>query len=193
VSNFFQNNYPHLNNTHTKTILEAYPEESALAVHAAYFPSAATAYGDTTFICPALQILRSAYAANNTRAWGYRYNVLDPINAAEGLGVPHTWETWAVFGPDSLNGIGGGPTSYYTTDAAIVPIVMDYWISFVRTLDPNVLRNALAPTWEPAFAVASGTQQRLMFETGNVTMEDVDDIQQARCDMWWELAVVMEQ
>lgn len=201
MANFFQNNYPNLSDNQTSVILAAYPpqSESALALHAAYFPVAAAAYGDTTFICPALAILSASVAAgNNTRAWGYRYNVLDPSNAALGFGVPHTWETWAVFGPDSLNGIGGGPASYYGADASIVPVVMDYWISFVRALDPNTLRNAAAPLWLPAFGSAAAVDdgapaRRLLFQTGNTTIEVVSDTLQTRCAMWRGLADVMEQ
>ena len=77
------------------------------------------------------------------RAWGYRYNVADELNAAAGLGVPHLFESWAIFGPDN---VPGAPRSYYTYNAGVVPLVMDYWISFVRTLDPSALCGG---DWEP--------------------------------------------
>ena len=128
--------------------------------------------------------------------WSYRYNVQDADNAAAGLGVPHLFEAAAVFGPDSI--AGGSPPSYYSYNAPIVPLVMDYWISFVKSLDPNPHRNAAAPRWEPwrsgpAGGAGAGGRRRLVFETGNLTMEDVPADEVDRCLFWLSLTNVTEQ
>jgi acetylcholinesterase len=175
--------------------MDQYPLMAPLPFHNAWFPSASAAYGEATFICPNVNVLNSIHeqynatsSINTDRVWGYRYNVVDRINAALGAGVPHIWESWAIFGPDSLNGVGGGPVSYYTYDAPIVPVVMNYWISFVRTLDPNALRYPSAPVWENW----GDAKQRLMFDVGNTTMETTPDDLLDRCDLWRGLASVME-
>ncbi|KAI0136623.1 carboxylesterase [Xylariales sp. AK1849] len=190
VISFLQNNYPHLTDTNTTDIMSQYPLMQSLPLHNAWFPTAAKAYGEATFICPSLFVLDSLWGhSNSSRTWAYRYNVLDPVNYAAGLGVPHAWETWAVWGPDSISGVDGGPVSYYKEDAAIVPVVMDYWISFVRTLDPTALKYPGAPAW----GEWGDLKQRILFEAGNVSMEVTPDDSLERCDLWKSLATITEQ
>lgn len=76
--------------------------------------------------------------------FAYRYNVQDDDNLAWGLGVPHIFDSPAIFGP------GNCPTarSYWTYNAPIVPVFMAYHISFVRSLDPNTYREPGSPVWE---------------------------------------------
>ena len=166
---FFQNNFPRLSDNDTAEIIDQYPlQEESLPEHKAWYPSASMAYGDAVFICPTVTVLDAiAASANSTTDDGgdsssssssnaaaapradifaYRYNVKDDSNTEKGLGVPHIFEAAAVFGPHS---IGAFSDSYQTYNAPIIPIVMDYWISFVRALDPNPFRNEDAPAWDP--------------------------------------------
>ncbi|KAI0855794.1 carboxylesterase [Xylaria cubensis] len=187
---FLQSNYPLLSVSNISEILERYPRMDSLPNHGAWFPSTAKAYGETTFTCPATQILNSYTRSTNTsQAWGYRYDVLDAENEAAGLGVPHIFEAWAIFGPDSPTGPGHGPRGYYTYNAGVVPIMMDYWISFVRTLDPSALRFPGTPIWKSWGCDG----ERLLIRTGNVSVERVPDDQKARCAFWKGLAPVMRQ
>ncbi|KAI0199105.1 alpha/beta-hydrolase [Astrocystis sublimbata] len=200
---FFLTNYPHLSPLNTSAIASLYPQQanSPFPNHAAWFPSTAEAYGETTFTCPVSLILDS-YTQNITnknnnntpRAWGYRYDVQDAENDARGVGVPHIFDSWAIFGPDSEAGEGGGPQGYYTYNAEVVPIVMDYYISFVRTLDPSKLRSPGTPVWENwgAPEEASG-RRRLKIRTGDVVVEMEPEDQVERCEFWKGLAEVMRQ
>lgn len=206
--NFLRNNYPLLTANDTADVAAMYPLEPAAARHQPWFPSAATAYGEATFICPAISIMRAYAAAQGrngsdapARRWLYRYNVLDGDNAARGLGVPHLWESYAVFGPASLAG-QPAPASYLTYDAPVVPVVMDYFLSFVRARDPNALRAPGAPVWGAwgslgaggaagADADANGT--RLVLETNNTRMEEVGGAQALRCRFWEGLAPRTQQ
>lgn len=193
---FFQNNFPHLDNITTTEILDTYPIEASVPYHSAWFPSASKAYGEATFICPTINFLGSVPAKTNastsgTISWAFRYNVHAPENTAQGFGVPHVWEAWAVFGPDGVNGTGGAPPSYYGSNAGVVPVVMNYWISFVRALDPNVLRYAGTPEWT-SWGENSG-MQRLRFETDTVEMESVPTDEKNRCSMWKSLAGSLDQ
>ncbi|KAI4601414.1 hypothetical protein KJ359_011543 [Pestalotiopsis sp. 9143b] len=196
VAVFLQNNYPHLNSSAAAAVMQSYPLETLLPYHAAWFPSAARAYGEATFICPTVHLLDSVQTKLNSsssspRLWAYHYDVLSPENAVLGVGVPHTWETWAVFGPDAINGAGGAPPSYYGVAAGVVPVVMSYWVSFVLDMDPNVLAYAGSPAWE-AWGQGNGSQ-RLRFEAGVVEMETTPEDLRSRCDMWTALADVTEQ
>lgn len=190
MATFLQSNYPLLSDANTSAIIERYPEMESLPAHNIWFPSAASAYGEATFICPAAHIISSyVHYLNSSRTWGYRYDVHDADNTAAGLGVPHIWESWAIFGPDSLSGAGAGPRGYYTYNADVVPIVMDYWISFVRTLDPSKFRHSGAPRWR---SWGHGAE-RLLLQTGNVSMETVSNDQSKRCAFWKALAPVIRQ
>lgn len=198
--NFLQNNYPLLLANDTDAIVDQYPLRPALPQHAAWFPSASDAYGEATFICPAVTVL-SAYltAAAATAAtaplWSYRYNVVDENNAAAGLGVPHLWESYAVFGPSNL-GPAAPPQSYLTYNAAIVPLVMRYFLSFIQTHDPNPLRSAGAPVWDAwgsAGAGTAGNLSRIVIETNATRMETVGADQVARCQFWAGLAPRTQQ
>ncbi|KAI1457397.1 alpha/beta-hydrolase [Annulohypoxylon moriforme] len=210
---FMQNNYPHLSSAQANDIVAQYPQaqQAPLPAHASWFPSTAAAYGDSTFICPANYILESYTrppvppfnaGVNASRVWGYRYDVTDPTNTAAGVGVPHIWESWAVYGPDALNGIGGGPASYYTGAAArVVKPVQDYWLSFVKNLDPNTERAVGAPVWE-AWGATNGTNganntsnggQRLLFQTEGFSMEPVAEDLQELCKFWEGLVPATQQ
>lgn len=186
--NFFQNNYPLLGANDTDDIVDLYPLQPALPEHQAWFPSASMAYGEATFICPAINIL-TAYetAANNSAAaplWNYRYNVVDQSNNASGLGVPHLWESYAVFGPANLGG-QGPPESYLTYNAEVVPLVMHYFLSFVQARDPNPLRAPGAPSWDQWGAAPGGAGgSRIVLQTNATQMEVVDAAQKARCQFW---------
>jgi acetylcholinesterase len=194
MGNFLQNNYPRLTNDDAAAIIEQYPPGDPVPGHGPWFPATARAFGEATFICPAGHILNSITQNTNvTRAWGYRYDVFDQILVDQGLGVVHCFEVGAVLGPENLLP-EGGPPSYYTYNAPIIPIMMDYWLSFVKTLDPNTGRNAAAPAWD----MWGTDQKRLLIRTGdettaNITSEFVPPDQRSRCEMWKSLAPITQQ
>lgn len=193
--NFLQNNYPLLSANDTADIVAMYPQMAAEANHAAWFPSASMAYGEATFICPAISILaayRVASGNTDSQLWNYRYNVVDNNNAAAGLGVPHLWESFAVFGPANLGG-QTAPESYLTYNAAVVPVVMDYFLSFVQTRDPNPLKNEGAPPWEDWGSTGTSNGTRIVLETNATRMEVVEGAQMDRCSFWAGLAPRTQQ
>lgn len=88
--------------------------------------------------------------------YAYRYDVLDETpggNADKGLFSPHTSELYAVWGRNNTDGGDPGCLSLPASDplscAAGASVAQRYWISFVRTLDPNALRAPGAPAWAP--------------------------------------------
>ncbi|OBT46873.1 hypothetical protein VE00_01912 [Pseudogymnoascus sp. WSF 3629] len=172
-----------------------YPLMSPLPKHNPYFPSAAAAYGESTFTCPGNFICNSfATHVSPNKVWNYRYNVNSTYFDDAGLGVVHTIETQAVFGPGNVGETSAADiqSGITTVNKNIVPIVMNYWISFVRALDPNTYRFASAPDWRH-FGNGRDGGRRLRFETNATEMELVPQDQVERCEFWKDLAVVMEQ
>lgn len=74
------------------------------------------------------------------------------------------------------------------TNAGIVPVLMGYYISFVRALDPGVYRDPSAPVWD-----TWGTGGRLKIEMGDTCMETVGDEEVKRCAFWEGLGGLMRQ
>ncbi|RHZ57485.1 putative carboxylesterase [Aspergillus thermomutatus] len=185
VSLFLRSLYPHLSPEQTQAINDAYPKTDPVPQHAEYFPSASAAFGDATIICPGVHISGSMASQDGyERVWNYRYNVQDPGRIAAGLGVTHTFDLQAIFGLDY-----GGSVSSSMRDinAAIIAIVMNYYISFIRTLDPNLLKADGAPFWR-----SWGAGERLKIQTNATMMESISEVQQNRCDLWKRLAPVLE-
>ena len=186
VSQFFKNYYPGLKPHQLKTINGVYEKAAILPYHAKYFSLASAAYGDATFVCPGDQIAASiASHLSPDHVWNYRVNVQDPPSVAQGLGVPHTIEVPAIFGP----GYTGGQSSFETVNAAVVPVIMNYWLSFVQSLDPNPRRYHRAPQWH---SWGSGTGKRMRLETNNTAMERVPRDSTKKCEFWHNLAPVMQ-
>ncbi|KAK0730694.1 Alpha/Beta hydrolase protein [Lasiosphaeris hirsuta] len=191
VADFLANNYPKLTPNDTAAILALYsPPLPLLPGHAPWFPTASRAYGEATFTCPSDNVLNHLHAFTELTdsLFVYRYNVLDDDNLALGIGVPHLFEAAAIFGPDNIGPTAARP-SYKTYNAPMVPVLMAYWISFVRTLDPNIYRVKDAPKW----GVWGEDMERLVLETGNVRMESTPQDERARCQFWQGLGDVMEQ
>lgn len=200
-TDFFQNNFPNLTLTDMALILEHYPRIApalTIPVTGPWYPTLSKAYGDSTFICPTINLLRHITARSVTvaghsdysnKVFAYRYNVQAPENTISGLGVPHVFDAAAIFGPSSLP---GPSLSYFSTgpggNAPIVPILMDYYISFIRTLDPNVYAAPGAPVWGPWHG-----GMRLKIETGDTIMEPVMAQDLERCVFWETLATQMRQ
>lgn len=189
---FLRANYPRLEQPEFDLINALYPRETPFPKHAAYFPSSAAAYGDATFTCPGNTMMDAVTTfVGADRAWNYRYNTPDPDQVANGLGVPHVAELGAIFGPKNVH--GKGQPSLNTTNAAIVPVVMAYYTSFVQFLNPNTRRHPGSPEWRNWGAVPGVQGQRLRIELGNSSMEEVPLESVAKCTMWQSLSFVMDQ
>ena len=196
---FFKDNFPKLSEIDLQKINETYPEDGfgSFPVHAKYFAATESAYGENTFICPGIEISNSlAQYLSPKIVWNYRWNVEILKNTRLGLGVPHVSEKPAIWGPGN-SGACGHPCSYKTYNAPMVPIMMDYWISFILTLDPNPYKNPDAPHWETWYPSKtsgnSGGRQRLRLQLNDNGMENVPSAQLGRCDFWKGLADVTQQ
>ncbi|KAK5698498.1 hypothetical protein LTR17_023590 [Elasticomyces elasticus] len=194
---FIKGNFPNLSDDDLEVISEAYPQDSfgTFPNHAAYFPALAQAYGENTLVCPGIEMSNSLSKwLSASQVWNYRYNVEDLPTVQAGLGVPHVSEKKAIYGVNNTNSgdLCDYPCSYMDYNAPVIPIVMDYWISFILSLNPNTYKNSAAPEWQPWLG-ADGQPQRLVIETNTSHMETVPSAQLGRCDLWKGLANVTEQ
>jgi len=186
---FIQANYPRLTWADLQVIKWMYPPNKQFPLHAKYFGAAEEAYGESTFTCPGIEITSSlATHLSPFKAWNYRYNVRDAQLEDAGLGVEHVAEESAIYGPGNAKPCDN--CSYMTYNKPMVPIVMDYWISFILSLDPNTYKNPAAPEWKPW---GTGGGQRLRFQLDATGMESIPASQRGRCEIWKGLAPTMEQ
>lgn len=186
---FLRDQFPALSLADLSFINANYPEGNhSFPNSGPYWRQVSNAYGEIRYMCPGLYCSDAYANVTNLPSWNYRYNVEDPTQVAEGLGVPHTVEVNAIWGPSNVN--GGALASYNTTNANIVPVIQGYWTSFIRSLDPNTYRHPGSPIWE---AWVSDKWQRLLFETNNTQMEVVDPGLQMRCEFLNSIGVSVRQ
>lgn len=183
---FLKNNYPALTEAELDTLIDTFPLRAPLPTKQPWFPSLAAAYGDATFSCPGNHIASSLSRLYSPwKVWRYRFNVQDPSAVGAGIGVPHTFDTNAIFGPGYA---GNYAASFIGINAPIVPVTMHYYISFVRSLDPNRYKAATAPTWHPW---GIGREQQLRLETNLTMMEDAPRNMTEACEVLRSLASPM--
>lgn len=188
---FMRANYPRLRDWQLDLVSILYPRQAPLPLHAAYFPSTAAAYGDSTFVCAGNAMADAvSFFVGRDKAWNYHYNVADPNYVAQGFGVPHVSEIGAVFGPDNVQ--GQEAASLRTINAAIVSVVMAYFTSFVQFLDPNTRRHPGSPEWGTWRGFGGANGQRLRLQTDSTAMEHVPFDLFQKCAMWKFLSRTMD-
>lgn len=175
---FLKDQFPALTLTQLQEINTLYPKTNdSFPNSGPYWRQLSNAYQEIRYMCPGL-ICSATYTNASLPSWNYRYNVEDPTQVAEGLGVPHTVEVNAIWGPENIFK-GGVPKSYLPggSNTAIIPVIQGYWTSFVRRLDPNALRAEGSPVWEEWSA-----WKRLKFQTNATEMEEISGGQKERCE-----------
>ncbi|KAJ2921736.1 hypothetical protein H1R20_g15363, partial [Candolleomyces eurysporus] len=115
----------------------------------------ASILGDMTFEAPRRML---SQAAAKFGAKSYAYQFTDP-QAIPALGVPHTAEVPYVYGQV--------PPTAGAASQNLSIAVMDYWISFTVSLDPNDGKGVKRPRW-PQYKYAN--QVLLQLEGGNATV-----------------------
>lgn len=190
---FIKNQFPFVTLADFGTINELYPNPNDTCPNVGcYWRQASNVYGEMRYMCPGLNISSNFVQHGVASSWAYRWNVEDPTDIAEGLGVQHTVELNAVFGPENTN--GESPASYYPgqLNADAVTVAQGYWTSFIRSYDPNTHRVDGSAEWVRWNDTAKG---RLLFSTGGETgMENLvgTDLEE-RCEFWYSIGVDIRQ
>ncbi|KAM0807960.1 putative Alpha/Beta hydrolase protein [Seiridium cardinale] len=187
---WLRNQFPRLTLEQLGEVDTLYPNPNQTCPNSGcYWRQLSNAYGEMRYMCPGLFISNAFTTYGVPQSWAYRYNVEDPIQVAQGFGVPHTVETFALWGPENIPSNSTVPVSYWPngTNAAVVPVIQGYWASFIRSFDPNQYRYPGSAKWEQW---TDAGQQRLLFSNGgNTTMETVDADLMARCRYWSGIGV----
>jgi para-nitrobenzyl esterase len=86
----------------------------------------------------------SAYAANGSPVYLYRFSYVQTAMRDRMPGTPHGGEIPFVFGTLGTGGFGPPPPPPTAQDEAVSRMAQSYWVNFARTGDPN---GAGLPTW----------------------------------------------
>lgn len=189
---FIQGQYPVIKPYHLDVLSNLYPPLQQFPGSGKHWHSTSEAYGELRYVCPGIH-LSNLYSRYNVKGvYNYRYNVAEPGNVANGLGVPHVAELNAIW---SQKKPVANPGSDFNAD---IPLLMQkYWISFIRTFDPNVYRHPGSPRWEEwtADGRGAGKPSRLVVQHGvNASkIEELQEPQKRRCDNITSWAVSIKQ
>jgi cholinesterase len=189
LNNFLAAQFPALTREQLGEIDTLYQNTSVQFPNTGHFwRQAGTAYGEMRYMCPNMFLASAMARYKGATGWNYRYNVEDPMLVERGYGVPHIAEMNAIWGPNIIHGLGW--MSYLDLNKQIIPVIRGYWLSFIKTYNPNTLRYPGSPEWEEW---SPSLQRRLVFETNNTRMEVVDPDQQERCSYLSSIAVDIQQ
>ncbi|KAF7762435.1 CAZyme family CE10 [Agaricus bisporus var. burnettii] len=103
------------------------------------------------------------------KSWGYLFTHSDPFLHPPFLGVAHSDEVTYVYGVPN----DPSPSSH-----SLSKVMMDYWISFATSLDPNDGKGDERPLWEQ---YASDNERLIQFDGDGIKMID-DSFRKAQMD-----------
>ena len=123
--------------------------------------------------------------AGTPRTFAYRYNQRPTPQWDGDAHVYHSAENWMLFRGTST-GFNGSTTfgGLAPRDDAFAAELIAYWLSFVRTGDPNTFRRAGSPVW-PAYTVR-GRERMVLQEPGpdgtsGSVAEQESELESSRC------------
>ncbi|KAL5497992.1 hypothetical protein ACEPAH_2923 [Sanghuangporus vaninii] len=121
----------------------------------------------------------------HSKAWTYRYNQRNPTQNEPGI-TEHAAENWMMFLGTNTGTNGSNVfTGLNNVETAFSEELIAYWLSFVRTKDPNKFRLARSPAW-PDFstgkrAVLQQSQDNVTSTTSGIYVEKESAEDTARC------------
>ncbi|KAK4454541.1 Alpha/Beta hydrolase protein [Podospora aff. communis PSN243] len=187
------NQFPNLGIEQLLRLNELYPNsnETMCPEKGCWWRQLSDVYGEMRYMCPGL-FLNSALARYGVEAsYAYRWNVEDPEEMSVGIGVPHTVEVSALFGPENVE--GKSPASYYSngTNAGAVQAIQGYWTRFIKTFNPNDQESDILTQWE---TWSKRPWSRLLFDTGGATsMETSLEGLRERCEYLASIGIALHQ
>ena len=187
---FLLNQYPALTIEQLGEINSLYPnpnhtcEPHPSPGSGCFWRQASNVYGEVRYMCPAMFVNTQLARFSAPASYAYLWDVQDPQEMEQGLGVPHIIELRAWLGP----GYAVPPESYEPggINELAPPLIQGYWTSFIRSFDPNKHRYGGSAEW---VQWSPGAKDRLVFGTNGTTeMVPVDDDLKRRCDYWADIA-----
>ncbi|TFK49488.1 alpha/beta-hydrolase [Heliocybe sulcata] len=128
--------------------LAGYPYVYPASEFSSYDEQFRVATGNPTVRC-ARSIWGGAFSVTNS-SWTYRYNTISLTQSLSDTLVEHAAEISMMFG--GTNTSFNGTTTYAPetpADLAFASELIAYWLSFVRSADPNTYKLARSPAWPP--------------------------------------------
>ncbi|KIK34881.1 hypothetical protein CY34DRAFT_812584 [Suillus luteus UH-Slu-Lm8-n1] len=141
ISLALQDFFPSLTDTDIREFLLLYPIDEFNSSSQQF----QVATGEPELICGRQAMGGPSSLYSNT--WTYRYNTPNPTSGTDA--VAHAAENWMMF--DGTNtGFNGSTTFTPQTPAelAFASELIAYWLSFVRTGNPNTYKLDQSPVWE---------------------------------------------
>ncbi|KAH6909244.1 EstA protein [Coprinopsis sp. MPI-PUGE-AT-0042] len=147
--------FPSLLDADIAALENAYPAEEYATADLRY----QGVLGDVQLKC-ARSIMATALARKGVGAYTYRYNQRNPTNG--GTGVWHASENWMMF-KGSNTGVNGTATftDFSPAEDKFSKELIAYWLSFVRTGNPNAHRQPGSPVW-PTYTL--GNRARIVLQ-----------------------------
>ncbi|KAJ7646026.1 Carboxylesterase [Mycena polygramma] len=147
IEGALQNYFPAMSNESITALVAQYP----LSDFASADLQVQAATGEPSVVC-GRHIIGTAVAKRN-RAWTYRYNQPNPT--AGGTATGHAAENFMMFQGSNTGFNGTGDFTPLTpVEDAFAAELIAYWLSFVRSGNPNTYKLARSPLWTP---YANGT------------------------------------
>ena len=182
---FLNDNFPGLTSDQLDQLASIYKFDNTDISN--YWLQASWAYGELRYICPGIHMSTLITNHSDINVWNWRYNIATPAQKADFNLVSHGSEMPAIWGPQYQG--PSGPAEMLATNATdTVTIMQGYWISFIKTLDPNKIKPDLAPTWD-----AWDGSNRVLFNSNETSMETIDNGQTSRCGYISQLMEELQQ
>ena len=182
---FINNNYPTVTDSQLDKFVEMYNLNNTDQPN--YWLQASWAYGETRYTCPGIYMSSLMVNHSNPNVWNWRYNIATPQQEQTLDLVSHGSELGAIWGPQFAG--GPGISDMLETNATeTVTVMQGYWLSFIKTLDPNKLKPSVAPTWD-----AWNGSNRVLFDFNGTAMETIGGAQLDRCGYLNQIAGLLQQ
>ncbi|KAG9227782.1 hypothetical protein CCMSSC00406_0000572 [Pleurotus cornucopiae] len=155
-------NWPRLTDQDIEDIFALYPAEDFQSEE----HRIRRVVGDSQFRCS--RVLMGSASSIQPKAWTYRYDQTEP-NSPYNSGpnyVGHSSENYILFKSATTN--PRGPVKFTPVETAFSEELVSYWLSFVRTGDPNTQKLGHSPTW-PAYTTAGRERMVLRQNPKNET------------------------
>jgi carboxylesterase type B len=190
-NSYMLDNYPFLTLELMEQMNAMYPNPNKTCPNqGCFWRQTSNTYQEVRYMCPALAMTSALAEAGVANSFAYRWNVEDPKQMEQGLGVPHTSEFDAILGPDYVS---TPPESYELGGINYLasPVIQQYWTNFIQYYDPNKGGEPKGNTAEWK-AWSNSAQDRLVFQTGGRTeMEPFGDELNKRCAFWAKNGVAL--
>ncbi|KAL0946016.1 hypothetical protein HGRIS_012293 [Hohenbuehelia grisea] len=155
---------------------------------------ASESIADAMFFC-GRSWMAEAWAKTKARVWTYRYNTPNPTSPYYEIpgDVQHAAENWVMF--KGVNTGNNGTFEFMSLNSTLTAFsheLFDYWLSFVRSKDPNVHRTNGAPVWAPhtmdraRIVLEDGVEVNGTYVSG-CFMETETVREKERCDFIWRM------